>query len=54
MKIEDKLTASVIDGVKKLYGAEITPAMVQLQKTKKEFAGHLTVVSKPGRKSENT
>ena len=47
MKIEDKLTASVIDGVKKLYGAEITPAMVQLQKTKKEFAGHLTVVVFP-------
>ena len=47
MKIEDKLTASVIDGVKKLYGADITPAMVQLQKTKKEFAGHLTVVVFP-------
>ena len=47
MKIEDKLTTSVIDGVKKLYGADITPAMVQLQKTKKEFAGHLTVVVFP-------
>ena len=47
MKIEDKLTASVINGVKKLYGADITPAMVQLQKTKKEFAGHLTVVVFP-------
>lgn len=47
MKIEDKLTASVIDGVKKLYRSGDTPAMVQLQKTKKEFAGHLTVVVFP-------
>ena len=35
MKIEDKLTASVINGVKELYGAEVPAKMVQLQKTKK-------------------
>lgn len=35
MKIEDKLTASVIQGVKELYGAEVPAKMVQLQKTKK-------------------
>ena len=44
MKIEDKLTASVINGVKELYGAEVPAKMVQLQKTKKEFEGHLTPV----------
>ena len=47
MKIEDKLTASVINGVKELYGAEVPAKMVQLQKTKKEFEGHLTLVVFP-------
>ena len=47
MKIEDKLTASVIDGVKHLYGQEVPAKMVQLQKTKKEFEGHLTLVVFP-------
>ena len=47
MKIEDKLTASVIQGVKELYGAEVPAKMVQLQKTKKEFEGHLTLVVFP-------
>ena len=47
MKIEDKLTASVIDGVKQLYGQEVPAKMVQLQKTKKEFEGHLTLVVFP-------
>lgn len=37
MKIEDKLTASVINGVKELYGAEVPAKMVQLQKTKKSL-----------------
>lgn len=47
MKIEDKLTASVIQGVKELYGAEVPAKMVQFQKTKKEFEGHLTLVVFP-------
>ena len=47
MKIEDKLTASVINGVKELYGAEVPAKMAQLQKTKKEFEGHLTLVVFP-------
>lgn len=47
MKIEDKLTASVINGVKELYGQEVPAKMVQLQKTKKEFEGHLTLVVFP-------
>ena len=33
--------------VKALYGADVQPAMVQLQKTKKEFEGHLTLVTFP-------
>lgn len=47
MKIEDKLTASVLNGVKELYGVEVPGKMVQLQKTKKEFEGHLTLVVFP-------
>ena len=44
MKIEDKLVASVISGLKALYGQEVPEKMVQMQKTKKEFEGHLTLV----------
>lgn len=47
MKIEDKLTASVLKGVKELYGQDVPEKMVQLQKTKKEFEGHLTLVVFP-------
>ncbi len=47
MKIEDKLVASVISGLKALYGQEIPEKMVQMQKTKKEFEGHLTLVVFP-------
>ena len=47
MKIEDTLVASVISGLKALYGQEVPEKMVQLQKTKKEFEGHLTLVVFP-------
>ena len=47
MKIEDKLVASVINGLKALYGQEVPEKMVQIQKTKKEFEGHLTLVVFP-------
>ena len=47
MKIEDKLVASVLNGLKALYGQEVPEKMVQLQKTKKEFEGHLTLVVFP-------
>ena len=47
MKIEDKLTESVLRGVKELYGADVPAKMVQIQKTKKEFEGHLTLVVFP-------
>ena len=47
MKIEDKLVASVISGLKALYGQEVPEKMVQIKKTKKEFEGHLTLVVFP-------
>lgn len=47
MEIEKKITAAIIDGIDSLYGQKITPETVQLQKTKKEFAGHLTLVVFP-------
>ena len=47
MKIEDKLVTSGINGLKALCGQEVPEKMVQLQKTKKEFEGHLTLVVFP-------
>jgi len=47
MKIENKIQTSVIAGIKELYGQEVPEGMVQLQKTKKEFKGHLTLVVFP-------
>ena len=47
MTIEEKIVSSVIDGIKALYGQAATPAQMQLQKTKKEFEGHLTLVVFP-------
>ena len=44
MKIEERLTAAVVSGLKALYGQDVPEAQVQLQKTKKEFEGHLTLV----------
>lgn len=47
MNIENRLVTSVISGLKALYGQEVPAAQVQLQKTKKEFEGHLTLVVFP-------
>ena len=47
MNIETKLLESVINGLKALYGQEVPASQVQLQKTKKEFEGHLTLVVFP-------
>ena len=47
MNIEQKLVSSVIGGLKALYGQDVPAAQVQLQKTKKEFGGHLTLVVFP-------
>lgn len=47
MVIEQQIAQALAGAVKELYGADITPAQIQLQKTKKEFEGHLTVVVFP-------
>lgn len=47
MKIEQQLQQAVIAAVKALYGADVTAAQITLQKTKKEFEGHLTLVVFP-------
>lgn len=47
MNIEKKVTESVIKAIHELYGQEVSPAQIQLQKTKKEFQGHLTLVVFP-------
>ncbi len=47
MKIETALVAAVQKAVKTLYGQQIDEKQVQLQKTKKEFEGHLTLVVFP-------
>ena len=47
MSIEAKITQAVLTAVKELYGADTDAKTVQLQKTKKEFEGDLTVVVFP-------
>ena len=47
MKIEQQLTATVASAIKALYGQEAAESQIQLQKTKKEFEGHLTLVVFP-------
>ena len=47
MTLEQTLTADVQAAVKALYGQDITPQQIQLQKTKREFEGHLTLVAFP-------
>ncbi len=47
MKIEQQLVAATIEAIEALYGQTITPEQVTLQKTKKEFEGHLTLVVFP-------
>ena len=47
MTIEQKIVDAVKQGIKSLYGAEVEEKQIQLQKTKKEFEGNLTVVVFP-------
>ncbi|MBO7418743.1 MAG: arginine--tRNA ligase [Bacteroidaceae bacterium] len=47
MKIEEKLTGSIAEAIQSLYGQESPTNLIQLQKTKKEFDGHLTLVVFP-------
>lgn len=47
MVIEQLIINAVTGAVKELYGADVKAEQIQLQKTKKEFKGHLTVVVFP-------
>jgi arginyl-tRNA synthetase len=47
MKLEEILIPKVQEAVKNLYEVEITPAQVQLQKTRAEFEGDITLVVFP-------
>ena len=47
MSIEQQIATTVLQAVTALYGEQVAPGMVQLQKTKKEFEGNLTLVVFP-------
>lgn len=47
MKINEKLTSSIAEAIQSLYGEAAPANIIQLQKTKKEFEGHLTLVVFP-------
>ena len=47
MNIESEIIATVVQAVKKYYGQDVPTTMVQLQKTKAEFEGNLTLVVFP-------
>lgn len=47
MKIEDQITAAALAAIKELYGTEVPESMVQLQKTRANFEGNLTLVTFP-------
>ena len=47
MTIEQQIVATAIAAVKELYGQEVPEKMVQLQKTRSEFEGNLTLVVFP-------
>ncbi len=47
MNIEKLLTAAVVKAIKALYDTDITADQVQVQKTRPDFEGHLTVVTFP-------
>ncbi|MCI7010721.1 MAG: arginine--tRNA ligase [Prevotella sp.] len=47
MNIENQISSTILEAVKALYGQDVPEKMVQLQKTKKEFEGSLTLVVFP-------
>lgn len=47
MNIETILTESIVAALKALYGQEVAPEKIQLQKTRKEFEGDFTLVVFP-------
>ena len=47
MKIENQISCAAIAAVKELYGQDVPESMVQLQKTRSDFEGNLTLVVFP-------
>ena len=47
MKIEAQITVAALAAVKELYGTEVPKKMIQLQKTRSDFEGNLTLVTFP-------
>ena len=47
MKIEEQITVAALAAVKELYGTEVPEKMIQLQKTRSNFEGNLTLVTFP-------
>ena len=47
MKIETLISSAAAEAVKALYGMDATEKMLQLQKTRSEFEGNLTLVVFP-------
>ena len=47
MKIEQQLTAAIVEALNELYDVQHAEGQIQLQKTRPEFEGHLTLVVFP-------
>ena len=47
MKIEEQITVAALAAVKELYGTEVPEKMIQLQKTRSDFEGNLTLITFP-------
>lgn len=47
MKVEQTILVSIISAISNLYNTDVDNSLVQLQKTRKEFKGHLTLVAFP-------
>ncbi|MDD3728686.1 MAG: arginine--tRNA ligase [Dysgonamonadaceae bacterium] len=47
MNIEQKLQKAIIEVIAQLYNAEVNESQITLQRTKKEFTGHYTLVTFP-------
>ena len=47
MTIENQIAVAALAAIKELYGADVPAKMIQLQKTKANFEGNLTLVMFP-------
>ncbi len=47
MNLENDILSLALEAVKEIYGVELSPETLQVQKTRPEFEGHLTVVVFP-------